>query len=261
MVLKELLVVIPHSGILIPGEIPLESLSEQVHVLSRNVDWYTNYLYDFRDELENQHIVFPFCSLFLEANRDPGMLEESVPLRDVRGEPVYRANMEPDEGLRKVLAVKYLESFHETIENCIASGIELLLDGHATVTARGVAENQIDLMNFQQSSLDETPRVFSPDTYVETYAAELSKRLPDVKVTVNSSEYYRVYGHVCAEHAVNAMGRVGARVPAIIQETNQWLYKNPDQTPDLKAINRLRRVFAESIHAAYCKVKGMASYG
>jgi hypothetical protein len=257
MELKELLVVIPHSSILIPGEIPLESLSERFPVLVQNVDWYTNWLYDFRDLLNNRHLVFPYCSLVIEANRHPDILEDSVPLKDVRGEPVYRVQMEPGQELRKTLAQKYLTTFHASIEDCIESGAEFLLDGHSTVTARGVTDNQIDLMNFQYSSLDEHPRYFSPDVYVETYAAELRKRLPEVKVTVNSSEYYTVYGHVCAEHSVNAMARVGKRVPAIIQETNERLYKNPDRTPNVDAINRLRRIFAESIYEAYCMIRGM----
>jgi hypothetical protein len=258
MELKELLVAIPHSGIVIPSEIPLESLSERFPALVQNVDWYTNWLYDFRDLLENRHVVFPYCSLILEANRHPDILEDSVPLKDVRGESVYKTQREPDDELRKVLAKKYLTTFHKTIEDCIESGVEFLLDGHSTVTARGVTDNQIDLMNFQHSYLDEKPRYYSPNVYVEAYATELRRRLPEVKVTVNSSEYYTVYGHVCAGHSVNAMGRVGRRVPAIIQETNERLYKNQDRTPNVEAINRFRRVFAESIHAAYCKVRGVS---
>jgi len=257
MELKELIVVIPHSGILVPCEIPLESLSGRFPELVRNIDWYTNWLYDFRDLLNNQHVVFPFCSLIIEANRHPDRLEDCVPLKDVNGESVYRLHMEPDNRLRKLIALNYLNTFHETIEECIESGIEFMLDGHSTVTARGVAENQIDLMNYQHSGLDERPRYFSPDIYVETYAAELKKRLPEVKVTVNSSEYFNVYGHVCTEHSINAMGRIGRRVPAIIQETNERLYRNPDRTLNVEAVNRLRRIFAESIHAMYYKVRGI----
>lgn len=124
MKLKELLVVIPHSGIVIPGELPLESLSERFPELVQNVDWYTNWLYDFRDLLENRHIVFPYCSLIVEANRHPDILEDSVPLKDVRGESVYKTQRKPDDELRKVLAKKYLTTFHKAIEGCIESGVE-----------------------------------------------------------------------------------------------------------------------------------------
>jgi len=251
MRLRELLVVIPHSGIVIPSEIPLDSLSDNFPVLARNVDWYTIWLYDFRDLLDNTHIVFPYCSLILEGNRHPAVLDDSVPLVDVHGEPIYKKGREPNDKLRATLSDKYPAAFHKVIEDAIAVGADFLFDGHSTVTARGVEDNQIDLMNFQHSPFDERPKYYSPIVYIETYAAELRKRLPNVKVTVNSSEYYTVYGHVCAEHSVNAMGRVGRGVPAFIQETNERLYKNQDRTPNIEAINRLRRAFAESIGAMY----------
>ncbi len=254
MLMRGLLVVIPHSGIIIPSDIPLASLDEKFPALVQNVDWYTNWLYDLRDLLDNKHIVFPYCSLILEANRRPDILEDSVPLRDVRGQPVYKEGLQPNHELRKRLSDKYLLSFHRTIEEVIAAGADFLFDGHSTVTARGVADNQIDLMNFQHSRLDEKPKYFSPGVYIETYADELQKRLPEVKITINSSEYTTVYGHICAEHSVNAMSRVGHRVPALIQETNERLYKNPDRTPNVEAINRLRRAFAESFYAAWHRV-------
>jgi hypothetical protein len=110
-----------------------------------------------------------------------------------------------------------------------------------------VTDHQIDLMNFQHSKLDKEPVYYSPDSYIETYAAELRKRLPEVNVTVNASEYYTVYGHVCSAHSIPAMTRIGDRVPAILQETNERLYKHPDKTPDVDAINRLRRAFAQAL--------------
>jgi hypothetical protein len=247
MTLQHLLVVIPHSGIMIPNEIPVESLSEGFSSLAQNIDWHTEWLYDFRDLLGNRQMVFPYCFLVLEANRRPGLLDDSVPLKDIYGRPVYRQGCEPDETLRRHLAEKYLDPFHRQIEKAIAEGVVFLLDAHSTVPARGVSENQIDLMNFQDSHLDEGHRVFSPPIFIETYARELAERLPDVKVTVNASEYYAVYGHVCAAHSVNAMGRVGNRVPSILQETCDRLYRNQDGTLNVRAINRLRRAFAESI--------------
>ncbi|MDH7513777.1 MAG: N-formylglutamate amidohydrolase [Clostridiales bacterium] len=108
MILRELLVVIPHSGIVIPSEIPLESLNEKFPALVQNVDWYTNWLYDFRDFLDNKHIVFPYCSLILEANRHPDILEDCVPLSDVRGQPIYKENQQPNDELRQRLSDKYL---------------------------------------------------------------------------------------------------------------------------------------------------------
>ncbi|MBN2409977.1 MAG: N-formylglutamate amidohydrolase [Candidatus Aminicenantes bacterium] len=244
---KELFVVIPHSGIVIPMEIPLDSLSDDFPALIRNVDWNTNWLYDFRDFLGNGQTVFPYCSLILEANRHPDILDESVPLKDVRGIPVYKPGREPGEKLRKSMAGKYLHPFHRAVGEELERGGLLLLDGHSTVTARGMSDSQIDLMNYQVTELEGEPCVFCPDAIVETYAEALQKRLPGVKVTVNGSDYHTTYGHICAEHSVNSLKRKGNRVPAILQETNEKLYRNPDRTPNIEALNTLRRAFAESL--------------
>jgi len=244
---KGLIVVIPHSGLVIPSEIPLDTLSRDFPRLMRNVDWYTNWLYDFRDTLGNSHLAFPYCSLIIEANRHPERLAESVPLKDTIGEPIYQPGLEPNHTQRQSLSKKYLKAFHQSISKEIAHGKTFMLDGHSTLTAQGVADNQIELMNFQNSGLSKEPTYFCPDVLIETYANELSKRLPWVKVTVNESRYDNVYGHVCGKHAVNSMTRSGERVPAILQETNQKLYLNADRTPNIEALETLRRAFSEAL--------------
>lgn len=244
---SDVLVVVPHSGVSIPPEIPLEDLSDEFSRLIRNIDWYTHWLYDFRDLLGNRQAVFPYCSILLEANRDPSDIEQSVPLEDIHGRPVYRSGCEPSVSMRTAWSDKYLKPFHRGIEETISAGAGLIFDGHSTVTARGVADHQIDLMNYQHTERDEKPLVYCPDIIVETYAAELRRRLPDVLVTVNASEYFKVHGHVCAAHSVNAIKRVGTRAPAFIQETNERLFRNDDGTPDIARINRLRRAFAEAL--------------
>ena len=244
---KELLVVVPHSGIVIPREIPLDSLSGDFPALIRNVDWNTNWLYDFRDFLDNRQIVFPYCSLILEGNRHPDTLDDCVPLQDVRGIPVYHPGREPGEDLRRFMAAKYLIPFHRTISEEIGRGRLFLLDGHSTVSARGMEDNQIELMNYQVTELDGKTRQFCPDSIAEAYAEALQKRLPEARVTINASEYHTTYGHICAEHSANSLRREGNRVPALLQETNEKLYRNPDRTPNIEALNRLRRVFAESL--------------
>ena len=120
-----------------------------------------------------------------------------------------------------------------------------------------MAANQIELMNYQSSHLDPEPKRFSPNAYIETYAEELQRRLPEVRVTINASEYPSVYGHVCAEHSVDAFGRAGRRVPAIFQETCERLYREPGKAPDLFALNRLRRAFAESLQATIQRVRAL----
>lgn len=245
---KELLVVIPHSGILIPEEIHYDHLSEDFPDLIKDVDWYTNWLYDFRDILGNTQMDFPFCSLILEANRDPDFLEESVPLKNRLGKTLYRLGLEPDNESRSFLSKKYLRSFHRKISQNIARTNKFfMLDGHSTVTSHGVKGNQIELMNYQISVEDNSKTCFCPDEFIEIYADELVKRLPHINITVNQSRYDYVYGHVCGLHSINSYEASANRVPAILQETNQKLYMNTDGTPDIKAIDTLRRTFAEAL--------------
>jgi predicted double-glycine peptidase len=110
-------------------------------------------------------------------------------------------------------------------------------------------------MNYQHTPLDDRPVFFSPQIFIETYAKALRKRLPDVVITVNDSEYHHIYGHVCAHHCINTLKRIGNRVPGILQETNQALYMNPNGTPNVSALNRLRKAFAEAIYETLVKVR------
>jgi hypothetical protein len=50
------------------------------------------------------------------------------------------------------------------------------------------------------------------------------------------------------------MTRVGQRVPAILQETNQKLYLNADRTPNMAALERLRRAFAKALYRMSRKI-------
>jgi len=252
--IKDLLVVVPHSGIIIPAEIPLDSLSDEFPSLARNVDWYTHWLYDFEDILGNSTAVFPWSSLVLEANRNPDELQSAVPLNDTLGRAVYKAGREPAGSLRRRLARKYLDKFHRTLSRSIGRGKIFMLDGHSTVTTRGVAANQVELMNYQVLKPDGAVQRFCPDEFVYTYAEELSARLEGIKISVNESGYHHVYGHICGRHSIDAESRIGRRVPAILQETNQALYMKSDGTVDLPALEMLRRAFARALAAMLQKM-------
>jgi len=246
---NKLLVVVPHSGIMIPAEIPVSSLSDEFPLLMKNVDWYTHWLYDFEDILDSGPVTFPYSSLVLEANRNPAEIDSAVPLLDTTGRQVYRAGHEPDEKLRRRLAHKYLDVFHRAISRVIRRGSAFMLDGHSTLTARGVGANQIELMNYQVLQPDGAVQRFCPDSFIQAYAEELAIRLEGIRITVNESGYHHVYGHICGRHSVDAPRRVGDRVPAILQETNQALYMRSDGTPDLAALEVLRRAFAGALSA------------
>jgi N-formylglutamate amidohydrolase len=111
----------------------------------RNVDWYTQWLYDFRDILGNNQIEFNYCSLILEANRDPDKLDDSVPLKDSFNENVYRQGQEPGTAARQSLSLKYLHPFHQKISQNIARGASFMLD-RLHNRHRGVQDNKIEFM-------------------------------------------------------------------------------------------------------------------
>ena len=109
-------------------------------------------------------------------------------------------------------------------------------------------------MNVQRSVQDREPAYFCPDVHTETYANELQKRLPGVKVTINESEYKNIYGHVCGEYSTRMRTKVRDKAPAILQETNQRLYMNEDRTPNIGALDTLRRTMAEALFETGRKV-------
>lgn len=244
---RRILAVVPHAGLLLPEEIGPDGLADDWAELARNIDWHTDRLYDFRDLLGDGPLIFPYCSLILEANRNPQDLDSAVPLKDVWGRPLYRAGKEPHPDLRRRMSARYLEPFHASIGEAIEAGADFFLEGHSTVTARGMDDRQIDLMNVQLGSSEGESTRFCPDALIQAYAGELEKRLPEARITINASDYLSVYGHICAAHAIDAPGRVGRKAPAVLQETNQNLYLRPDGTLDIIRLNRLRRAFAESL--------------
>lgn len=248
---------VPHAGLVIPEEIDPSWLSEEFFDLAKNIDWFTDHLYDFRDVLNNDHLTFPYCSLLLEANRDPAVIDDSVPLKDVFGRAIYKAGMEPGGSDRTRLSDRYLVPFHQEIGDRIKAGCDFLFEGHSTITARGVGDDQIDIMNLQRSRDGGGLVRFSAEIYIEIYAEELRKRLPEVRVTVNSSEFDAVYGSICGTHSVDSMVRVGRRAPALLQETNQRLYLDEDGFPNLVRLNTLRVAFAQSLSVMCRKAHGV----
>jgi hypothetical protein len=249
---KHVLVSIPHAGVLCPREIPLRSLSDHQEELAKNnIDWHTEFLYDFRDILGNQHVCFAYSQVYVNVNRHPGALDESVPLV-MDGLPVYRPGLEPSTGQRNLLLQKYHYGFHRAISCCKKC---FILDGHSTVSGlRDAGGSQvvddIILSDWQNSSLDppEGTRT-APEGYLESYAEELERRLSGfhLRVTKNTT-YCATYGHIMATHGWDGRGRRGQRAPLLLQETNEALYMK-NGVPDFLMIEELRRLFAESLSA------------
>jgi hypothetical protein len=254
---SKVLVCISHSGIACPPEISPSILSEHQQTLAENnVDWYTNHLYDFQDLLDNSQIIFPYSQVYVNVNRHPDTLDESIPLI-LDGLQVYKTGLEPSFEQRQLIMKHHL-NFHRSI----ASREKIfILDGHSTVTghqdAAGIeAVDDIIVSDWQKSKLDPPDGIrTAPPGYLETYVEELERRLSglNIRITQNTT-YSATYGHIMATHGWNGKSEKEHRAPLLLQETNEALYiKNG--VPDVKAIEELRRVFSETIKVMLEKMK------
>ncbi|MBS3079486.1 N-formylglutamate amidohydrolase [Candidatus Pacearchaeota archaeon] len=244
--LKNLLVVIPHSGIKIPRELK-EKLSSHINeLISSETDWYTDLIYDFRNILGNKQIVFSYNQVVINACRHPRILDDCVPV-SINQISIYKKDIVLD--LRKELVNKYLLPFYSKIKKIKKS---FILDGHSFI--KGVKDNKgklleddIILTNLVKSEFDPVEGLKTcPDKYLEFYYQELKKRLPDLKIGVNSA-YQTVYDHILSENSWDGLGEKNGRVPIIHQETNESLYIKHGK-PIKKEVNQLRKSFAEALY-------------
>ncbi len=239
---KNLLVSIPHAGLQCPPEISMNQLSEFTGDLTlENVDWHTHLIYDFRDILHNKQLVFNYNQIFINVNRHPKYIDEAVP-NTIGNIPIYKNELELE--LRWLLIKRYHVLYHTKIINTKKN---FILDGHSTNStcvddAGNPLTADIYLSDSQKSALDPPEGIkTAPDGYLACYANELQKRLPSLKIQLNSA-YSATYGHIMSLHGANR--RNGT--PLILQETNEDLYMK-NNIADYKAIEELRRVFAEAL--------------
>ena len=128
--LKNLLIVIPHSSLKRPFEIKKNQLSVQVEsLINQENDWGTDKLYDFRKILGNKQIVFHFNQVFINACRHPKILDDCVPLK-IHGKEIYKKGFELSNLIRKKLIKKYLLTFYKKIRE---SKRTFILAGHSFV--------------------------------------------------------------------------------------------------------------------------------
>lgn len=253
---RHIFVSIAHAGIACPPEISPSMLSEHQQTLAANhIDWYTDHLYNFQDILGNSQAVFPYSQVYINVNRHPATLDDSVPT-SLDGLPVYRQGLEPSGELRGRM-LRHHARFHQAIASQKKA---FILDGHSTVRghqdAAGVAfVDDIILSDWQASALDAVGGIrTAPPGYLEIYAEELTRRMAGfhVRITENTT-YSATYGHVMATHGWDGKARQGSRAPLLLQETNESLFVK-DGMPDVKAIETLRRIFADSLVAMLSKL-------
>lgn len=239
---KEILVIIPHSSRKRPREIKKGWLSNNQRSLlysgSSETDRYSELLYDFRNILNNQQILFPISQIYINICRHPDKLDEIFPF-EIRGKKIY--NQDISAGLRKQLIQKYTIPFYKKIEQFKGN---IVLNGHTTTSDHPSLNQklsyQIVISNIQEEG--NKVRKFAPDKLVRIYVEELRKRLPRVKVGFNSV-YIDIYDHFCDKFGWKSNGK---GIPIIHQETDEGLYIK-DNKLDRGKLNKLRIAIAEAL--------------
>lgn len=244
-----ILVSIPHSQSNLPKElIPLAD-PEQWSATRKLVERHTDTLYDFRDVLQNKQVVFPYNRFYIDVNRCPEMVNESMPVHFVRDKskdtPLYQQDKTPSPQLRKELIVKYHDKYHASIANYEKS---FIFDGHAMEADEpdeyGINNKaRINIYSWQDP-IGEFKTC--PDALIETYADEVAKRLPKIRIAVNPRKFQNTYGHIMAYHGLNGVGPDKIQVPLIMQETDENLYLDGDKF-DREMHEKLRQAFAEAL--------------
>jgi hypothetical protein len=258
--LSNILLVIPHSGLLIPEEIPLSKIRiRAIHKVFKDTisDRYTDHLYDFADMSK---IIFKWHRLFVDVNRHPVQEDFILPSR-ISGIKVFN-NWNPDNKFKHKMASKYYWPFHSQIEK---SKKNFILECHST--EKGLLDNSkirvkktVYLCDGQNASpIEKEPRTeikTAPPGLVEEYANQIQKIDKQISVGINEA-YYTTYGVIMDWNGM-IDGRIFGtyRVPLILQETDESYYINyKNDYVNCRALSHLNRVFAESLIKTLTKFK------
>jgi len=218
---KDLLVIIPHSGLYIPPEIDQRNIDKNVHrELLIPVDVDTDKLYDFP---EIPKFIFKYLRSIIDVNQSPDDLDDSCPVKTIYNNDIYLDKPGIEE--RKYYIKHYHQPFHEEIINYLNSNKPLLIvDSHSThnndVDEHGDRfTGEITISNYQATEYDK-------DGYTKTCAGDLLKYFEDclkshgINVKANTKYLTRTYGYI-EEFYSKKYG-----IPLITIECNESLYKN-----------------------------------
>jgi N-formylglutamate deformylase len=130
-----LIVSIPHAGTAIPAEIEAQLVSPWL--ARKDTDWWVDDLYDFAAQLGATVLSTGISRTVIDVNRDPsgaslypGQTTSALcPLATFDGEPLYLANLRPDDGDIAARTERYFAPYHAAL----AAQIERLQAAHDRV--------------------------------------------------------------------------------------------------------------------------------
>jgi len=256
---SKVIVVIPHSSDAVPPEVDQTTITpEAKKELYIEMDVGTDFIYDFRDELQNQQIIFPWHRGIIDVNQYPKILDDCIPTKTFWDHDIYTKQPTKDE--RLFLLKKYHKTFHDDLSK-MAEDALLIFDSHSTSKDDkddhgDRFESDITVANIQVVS-------DTDDTLMETCAKELMDLYVDYiidafdgkyKIGTNTKYLTKTYGYI--------EGRYGQRkdmpysTPVLLQEINEAMYTDEKGNFDRKAMIYLQSIFAQGLRHAVTKYFG-----
>jgi len=254
--LSKVLLVIPHSGLIIPPEIPLNKVRmPAIHRIYKDatIDRYTDQLYNF---LSMTRIIFDYHRIFIDVNCNHLIDIEDILPSYFEGIKVYNG-WDPTKELRNQIVKKYICPFHKQIE---MTDKRFILECHSS--EKGSTDDNgkrvkkdIYLCDGQTyDHLPDKPDIKSaPSGLIEEYASQIRKI--DKRLSVGINELcYDIYGSIMDFHGIKNGQVFDKRVPLLLQETTETYYMKFDYV-DARALTHLNRVCSEALTKALCKFK------
>ena len=253
---SKVIVVIPHSSDVIPPEIDqttiIPNAAEELYI---EMDVGTDFIYDFRDELQNQQIIFPWHRGIIDVNQHPKTLDDCIPIKTFWDHDIY--TKQPTKEKRLFLLKKYHKTFHDDLSKMAEDAI-LIFDSHSTSKNDkddhgDRFESDITVANMQVTSdtgntLADTCDKELMDLYVDYITEAFDGKY---KIGTNSKYLINTYGYI--------EGRYGQRkdtsysAPVLLQEINEAMYTDEKGNFDREAMIYLRNVFAQGLSYAVTK--------
>ena len=255
------LIIIPHSGNLIPFEIKTESVIDNMQGFLMSQDLRTDVLYDFSLLFHCDRLVFPMHRSFCDPNESILDIDSSVPLIhwNDKGDtyPIYKKGFEPSKELRKFIASKYIKSFYNKV---IQTDKTFIFDGHSSNIGDigdGGAKFNADIEVTDRQISKEKDKIIrtAPEGYLEEYLKNLDKQLSNFKVKdkklvikYNTPFTVNTYGEIEGKFGYDGIQEKGCRVPLLMQELNEYLYTaENEKQEDIIIIAELRRRMGKAL--------------
>ena len=250
---EQILVIIPHSGDDLPIEIEDDDIKESVSDdLYIEMDVGTDVIYDFRDKLGNNQILFPIHRGIIDPNGDPDHLDDSIPVKTIFDHDIYRKK--PSNEFRKDLLAQYHTKFHDYLsqqaEKCL-----MIFDSHSTQVGDkddfgdrfdsdiAVANKQINVYDGKvvQNTCD--------DDLLNYYAEALEKELDGkYNIGINTKYLVNTYGYIEGRYG-QSKNELYSK-PVLLQEINEAMYTDEHGNFDTDEMEFLRISFAKALKYA-----------